>query len=220
MTTLHLATRTKITMLPKTKTQLQTELRPTQNELQELRQAMEVLRQQQQAQQTQPRSNRNRAQQPDHHQPNPEESNTAPPPAANLEHNTSAANVHIAPTAKSSTVIKMTQPKEFSYEPTTQPTMPTNGRRFNKWLASSGLDRETDLRKISILTTTAGEAVEELCEIHASHLKVNLSRGQKGGYSRCSARPAHKLNTAHRLCSFGTSHNDPIAQPVQRPEAS
>ncbi len=34
-------------------------------------------------------------------------------------------------------------------------------------LTSSGLDQETDLRKISILTTTAGEAVEELCEVHA-----------------------------------------------------
>jgi hypothetical protein len=117
MTTLHLATRTKITMLPKTKTQLQTELRPTQNELQELRQAKEVLRQQQQAQKTQPRSNRSRTQQPDQHQSNTEENKTAPKPAANLKHNTSAANVHIAPTATSSTVIKMTQPKEFSYEP-------------------------------------------------------------------------------------------------------
>ncbi len=33
---------------------------------------------------------------PDQHQSNPEENKTAPTPAANLKHNTSAANVHIA----------------------------------------------------------------------------------------------------------------------------
>jgi len=72
---------------------------------------------------------------------------------------------------RSAQIIRLTQPKEFAYEADSQSNhadrWKTWIRRFNSWLVSSGLDTETDARKISILTTTAGEAVEDLCETHA-----------------------------------------------------
>lgn len=67
--------------------------------------------------------------------------------------------------------LRLTQPREFEYEPDSSNDYATKWktwiRRFDKWLLSSGLSNQTDDRKINILTTTAGEQIEELCNVHA-----------------------------------------------------